>query len=166
MRDEDRQGPVEVLSLVTEILAVQGATAVVRAEARYGDRVRQGYRDLWIMHMRNDGRCSWFEEWPLLAWIRLLRRDQPRKQLQLAVAACLAFQGLLPRVHRIRSVLLPGLVRRARPGSTSALAAVGTAVRGAQLMPFQGKQANDGRSVRATPRIPAIRRRQAACRAV
>ena len=42
MGDEDREGPVEVFSLATEILAVQGATAVVRAEARYGDRARQG----------------------------------------------------------------------------------------------------------------------------
>lgn len=64
MWDEDRQCPGEVFSLATEILAVDGPTAVVRAEVRYGDPVRQEYRDLWIIQMRDDGRCSWFEEWP------------------------------------------------------------------------------------------------------
>ena len=34
------------------------------AEVHYGDPVRQEYRDLWIMQMRDDGRCSRFEEWP------------------------------------------------------------------------------------------------------
>jgi hypothetical protein len=40
------------------------ATAVVRAEVGYGDPVRQEYRDLWVLRLGNDGRCSWFEEWP------------------------------------------------------------------------------------------------------
>ena len=48
----------------TDILAVDGPTAVVRAEVRYGDPLRQEYRDLWIMHLGDDGRCNWFEEWP------------------------------------------------------------------------------------------------------
>ncbi len=64
MWDEDRDGPDEVFTLATEILAVDGPTAVVRAEVRYGDPVRQEYRDLWIMQIRDDGRCSSFEEWP------------------------------------------------------------------------------------------------------
>ena len=64
MWDEDREGPDEVFTLATDVLAVDGATAVVRAEVRYGDPLRQEYRDLWVIRLREDGRCSWFEEWP------------------------------------------------------------------------------------------------------
>jgi hypothetical protein len=49
--------------IATDILAVDGPTAVVRAEVRYGDPLRQEYRDL-IMQPGGDGRCNWFEEWP------------------------------------------------------------------------------------------------------
>lgn len=51
MRDEDRADPIEVFTLATEILAVDGATAIVRAEVRYGNPVRQEYRDLSIMQI-------------------------------------------------------------------------------------------------------------------
>jgi ketosteroid isomerase-like protein len=64
MWDEEREGPDEVFTLATDIVAVDGPTAVVRAEVRYGDPVRQEYRDLWIMRLGDDGRCNWFEEWP------------------------------------------------------------------------------------------------------
>src|SRR5215472_7286304 len=64
MWDEERAGPDEVFTLATEILAVDGPTAVVRAEVRYGDPVSQEYRDLWVMRLDDDGRCTWFEEWP------------------------------------------------------------------------------------------------------
>jgi ketosteroid isomerase-like protein len=64
MWDQERDGPGEVFTLATGILAVDGDTAVVRAEVRYGDPVRQEYRDLWVLRLRDDGRCSWFEEWP------------------------------------------------------------------------------------------------------
>jgi ketosteroid isomerase-like protein len=64
MRDREREGPDEVFTLATEIVAVDGAAAVVRAEVRYGDPVRQEYRDLWVMRFGDDGRCGWFEEWP------------------------------------------------------------------------------------------------------
>ena len=46
MWDEERAGPDEVFTLATEILAVDGPTAVVRAEVRYGDPVTQEFRDL------------------------------------------------------------------------------------------------------------------------
>ncbi len=59
-----RDGPEEVFTLATSILAVDGATAVVRAEVRYGDPLRQAYLDLWVIRLRDDGRSSWFEEWP------------------------------------------------------------------------------------------------------
>ena len=64
MWDAERDGPDEVFSFATDILAVDGPTAVVRAEVRYGDPLRQEYRDLWIMNLGGDGRCSSFEEWP------------------------------------------------------------------------------------------------------
>jgi ketosteroid isomerase-like protein len=64
MWDDEREGPDEVFTLVTEILAVEDATAVIRAEVHYGDPPRQEYRDLWVIRLRDDGRCSWFEEWP------------------------------------------------------------------------------------------------------
>jgi hypothetical protein len=64
MWDAEREGPDEVFSLATDILAVDGPVAVVRAEVRYGDPLRQEYRDLWVIRLGDDGRCSWFEEWP------------------------------------------------------------------------------------------------------
>jgi ketosteroid isomerase-like protein len=64
MWDQTRDGPEEVFTLATEILAVDGPLAVVRAEVRYGDPVRQEYRDLWVLRLGQDGRCSHFEEWP------------------------------------------------------------------------------------------------------
>jgi ketosteroid isomerase-like protein len=64
MWEAEREGPDEVFTLATDILAVEGPTAVVRAEVRYGDPVRQEYRDLWVIRFADDGRCAWFEEWP------------------------------------------------------------------------------------------------------
>jgi ketosteroid isomerase-like protein len=64
MWGEEREGPDEVFTLATEILAVDGATAVVRAEVCYGGPPRQEYRDLWVIRLAGDGRCAWFEEWP------------------------------------------------------------------------------------------------------
>jgi len=64
MWEQERDGPGETFTLACEIVAVDGDTAVVRVEVRYGDPVRQEYRDLWVMRLGNDGRCGWFEEWP------------------------------------------------------------------------------------------------------
>jgi ketosteroid isomerase-like protein len=64
MWERERDSPGEVFTLSTDILAVDGPLAVVRAEVRYGDPVRQEYRDLWVLRLGEDGRCSWFEEWP------------------------------------------------------------------------------------------------------
>ena len=64
MWEDEREGPDEVFTLATDILAVDGPTAVVRAEVRCGDPPRQEYRDLWIIRLADDGRCTWFEEWP------------------------------------------------------------------------------------------------------
>ena len=64
MWERERAGPDEVFSFTSELVAVDGATAVVRAEVQYGDPVEQEYRDLWIILLENDGRCARFEEWP------------------------------------------------------------------------------------------------------
>jgi ketosteroid isomerase-like protein len=64
MWDDEREGPDEVFTIATDILAIDGPIAVVRAEVRYGNPLRQEYRDLWIMQLGDDGRCNWFEEWP------------------------------------------------------------------------------------------------------
>ncbi len=64
MWDAERDGPDEVFELTTEIIAVDGHTAVVRAQVWYGDPVSQEYRDLWIIKFAADGRCQSFEEWP------------------------------------------------------------------------------------------------------
>ena len=64
MWEDERDGYDEIFTLATEILAVDGATAVVRAEVRYGKPLRQEYRDLRIVLLDVDGRCTCFEEWP------------------------------------------------------------------------------------------------------
>jgi hypothetical protein len=49
--------------MTSEVVAVEGEVAVVRAEVAYaatGDR----WRDLWILRFAPDGRCAAFEEWP------------------------------------------------------------------------------------------------------
>ena len=64
MWEAERQGPDEVFTVATDILAVDGQVAVVRAEVHYGEPLRQEYRDLWVIRLDDDGLCSWFEEWP------------------------------------------------------------------------------------------------------
>jgi SnoaL-like domain len=62
--DAERDGPYEEFTLSSEVVAVDGSTAVVRAEVDYvstGER----WRDLWILRFADDGRCSHFEEWPI-----------------------------------------------------------------------------------------------------
>src|SRR5688500_13303001 len=64
MWEAERDGPDEVFQMTSEVVAVDGDTAVVRVEVRYGDPVDQEYRDLWIIRFAGDGRCDSFEEWP------------------------------------------------------------------------------------------------------
>jgi hypothetical protein len=64
MWEHERDGPEEVFHMTSEVVAVEGNTAVVRVGVRYGTPVGQEYRDLWIMRFAEDGRCSSFEEWP------------------------------------------------------------------------------------------------------
>lgn len=64
MWEAERSGPDEVFRMTGEPVAVEADTAVVRVEVRYGDPVRQEYRDLWVLRFAGDGRCRAFEEWP------------------------------------------------------------------------------------------------------
>ena len=62
--EDEREGPNEVFTLTSEIVAADGDTAVARLEIVYGDPPQRTYRDLWIITLRSDGRCRHFEEWP------------------------------------------------------------------------------------------------------
>jgi hypothetical protein len=62
--DDERAGPDEVFALTYQIVAVDGDTGVARVEVDYGDPPQRRYRDLWIVTLADDGRCTAFEEWP------------------------------------------------------------------------------------------------------
>jgi ketosteroid isomerase-like protein len=62
--EDGREGPDEVFTMSPEIVAVEGDTGVARVLVRYGEPVTQEYLDLWVVRFADDGRCSWFEEWP------------------------------------------------------------------------------------------------------
>jgi hypothetical protein len=62
--EAEREGPEEVFRLSSEVVAVEGDTAVVRVRVEYGEPVEQEFRDLWVMRFAPDGRCAAFEEWP------------------------------------------------------------------------------------------------------
>jgi hypothetical protein len=64
MWEDQRNGHDEVFSVSSDVVAVDGETAVVRLQVQYGDPVDQEYRDLWILQFAPDGRCREFEEWP------------------------------------------------------------------------------------------------------
>jgi len=62
--ERERKGPDEEFTMAHEVVAIDGDTAVVRLEVRYGGPERLQYRDLWILRFATDGRCRSFEEWP------------------------------------------------------------------------------------------------------
>ena len=64
MWEAEREGPGEIFTMSSSIVALENDTAVGRVEVTYGDPVEQEYRDLWIMRFAADGRCASFEEWP------------------------------------------------------------------------------------------------------
>ena len=53
----------DVFTMSASPVAVDGRDAVVRVEVRYGEPVRQEYRDLWVLRFDDDGRVEDFEEW-------------------------------------------------------------------------------------------------------
>ena len=62
--EREREGTDEPFEMGSEVVAVEGDTAVVRVAVRYGGPDRLEYRDLWIVRFSSDGRCREFEEWP------------------------------------------------------------------------------------------------------
>ncbi len=60
--ERERAGPDEKFEMSSEIVAVEGDTAVARIEVAYTSGAE--YRDLWIIRFGADGRCREFEEWP------------------------------------------------------------------------------------------------------
>jgi ketosteroid isomerase-like protein len=62
--ERERKGPDEEFEMEHRVVAVEGDTAVVRVEVKYGPPQRLEYRDLWIVRFASDGRCREFEEWP------------------------------------------------------------------------------------------------------
>ena len=62
--EAERDGPDEVFTLAAEAVAVEGDTGVARLEVTYGDPPVRRYRDIWIVTLGPDGRCTAFEEWP------------------------------------------------------------------------------------------------------
>jgi len=75
MWEAGRDGPDEAFKMASEIIAVDGATAVVRVQVLYGDPVTQQWRDLWLVRFAPDGRCAAFEEWPFAP-----RKPRPQAQ--------------------------------------------------------------------------------------
>ena len=63
--DAERDGPDEAFTMSSEIVAVDGATAVVRVFVTYDAPGGRSWRDLWVLTFDDDGRCRAFEEWPV-----------------------------------------------------------------------------------------------------
>jgi hypothetical protein len=62
--EAERDGPEEVFTLSSELVAAQGNTGVARVEVVYAGSRQRTYRDLWVITLASDGRCRAFEEWP------------------------------------------------------------------------------------------------------
>lgn len=61
--DDERDGPDESFTMTSEVVAVDGDVAVVRVAVDYHATASR-WRDLWVIHFAEDGRCRAFEEWP------------------------------------------------------------------------------------------------------
>jgi hypothetical protein len=62
--EAERDGADEPFTIASEVVAVDGDTAVVRIEVGYQRDEPSRWRDLWILRFGTDGRCVGFEEWP------------------------------------------------------------------------------------------------------
>jgi len=60
----ERLGPDEAFELRWEAVAIEGDTGVLRVLVDYGPPREKEYKDLWIVRLGADERCSHFEEWP------------------------------------------------------------------------------------------------------
>jgi hypothetical protein len=64
--EREREGPDEPFTLAAEILAVEGDLGVARTDVVYGrpaPHSAQRYRNLWLVRLDDEGRCTSFEEW-------------------------------------------------------------------------------------------------------
>jgi uncharacterized protein (TIGR02246 family) len=59
-----RDAPDEAFAMTSEIVAVDGDTAVVRVAVDYTAPGAGRWRDLWVVQFGAGGRCAAFEEWP------------------------------------------------------------------------------------------------------
>jgi hypothetical protein len=62
--EHERAGADEGFVLHSEVVAVEGRTAVVRVSVDYDDPAVGKWRDLWVLQFTPGGRCAVFEEWP------------------------------------------------------------------------------------------------------
>jgi hypothetical protein len=62
--EAERDGPDEAFTMASELVALDGPTAVVRVAVDYGDVGSSRWRDLWVLRFDDAGRCTSFEEWP------------------------------------------------------------------------------------------------------
>ena len=62
--EAQREGPDEQFTVGWEPVAVEAGVGVARVDVVYADLEVGRYRDLWIITLEADGRCSAFEEWP------------------------------------------------------------------------------------------------------
>ena len=69
--EAEREGPDEQFTLAWEPVAIEGDVGVARVEVVYAGPPERMYRDLWIVTLAADGRCSAFEEWPFFPGQRL-----------------------------------------------------------------------------------------------
>jgi hypothetical protein len=63
--EHERAGYDEVFTMTSEIVAVEGRTAIVRVSVDYEDPSVGRWRDLWVLQFAAGGRCAAFEEWPI-----------------------------------------------------------------------------------------------------
>jgi ketosteroid isomerase-like protein len=64
MWERERDGPDEPFTIASEVVAVDGQTAVARIDVHYGGPPAREYRDLWVIRFASGGRALAFEEWP------------------------------------------------------------------------------------------------------
>jgi hypothetical protein len=62
--DAERNGPDESFTMESDVVAVEGRTAVVRVSVAYDVAEMGTWRDLWVIRFTTGGRCATFEEWP------------------------------------------------------------------------------------------------------
>ena len=115
--DEDRDGPDEVFTMTSEVVACSGDTGVARVLVRYGDPLRQEYLDLWVVRFAADGRAARFEEWPF--WPTHGR--SPKSVPPVVAATARPAARSLPRVGPV--------ARRSAPASTGSVRVVSTTSR-------------------------------------